>query len=157
MWRFMVIYSYPVEMKGKQRSPIVWFSKKEKSANTFGMYFSCFGPLWVRGVTPKLLGLGINRQMTSFLDMCQPAGASAGAITASTEAVYSFRWSCFNFCRNYCSFRWSCYSLCRSCCSFRWSHFWCFQLSFLSLKNYIFSPYIILISNRLVGWYLMKF
>ena len=47
----MVIYSYHMEMKGKQRSPIVWFSKKEKSIDTFGMYFSCFGPLWVWGVT----------------------------------------------------------------------------------------------------------
>ena len=47
----MVIYSYLVEMKGKQRSPIVKFSKKEKSTDTFGMYFSCFGPLWVWSVT----------------------------------------------------------------------------------------------------------
>ena len=47
----MVIYSYPMEMEGKQRSPIVWFSKKEKSTGTFGMYFSFFGPLWVWGVT----------------------------------------------------------------------------------------------------------
>ena len=47
----MVIYSYPVEMKGKQRSLIVWFFKKEKSTSTFGMFFSCFGPLWVWGMT----------------------------------------------------------------------------------------------------------
>ena len=40
-------------MKGKQRSPIVWFSKKEKSTNTFGMYFSCFEPLWVWGMIVK--------------------------------------------------------------------------------------------------------
>ena len=29
--------------------------------------------------------------------------------------------------------------------------FWCFQLSFFFWKNYMFSPYIILVSNRLVG------
>ena len=46
----MVIYSYPMEKKGKWRSPIVWFAKKEKSTGTFGMYFSCFRPFWVWGV-----------------------------------------------------------------------------------------------------------
>ena len=30
-------------------------------------------------------------------------------------------------------------------------------LSFFFLENYMFSLYIILVSNRLVGWYLMRF
>ena len=28
-----------------------WIFIKEKSTSTFGMYFSCFGPFWVWGVT----------------------------------------------------------------------------------------------------------
>ena len=32
-----------------------------------------------------------------------------------------------------------------------------FLAKFPFLENYMFSPYIILVSNRLVGWYLMKF
>ena len=46
------------------------------------------------GYDNKLLGLGINEQMTSFKDMCQPAktsAASTGAVTASAEVVYNFR------------------------------------------------------------------
>ena len=32
-----------------------------------------------------------------------------------------------------------------------------FLAKFLLLENYMLSPYIILVSNRLVGWFLMKF
>ena len=38
------------------------------------------------GYDNKLLGLGINGQVMSFYDMCQPAGA----VTASTGAVAAF-------------------------------------------------------------------
>ena len=37
-----------------------------------------------------------------------PTGAVCsltGAVTASAEAVYSFRWSRFSFCKSCCSFR----------------------------------------------------
>ena len=47
----MVIYSYPVEKKGKEISSTIWIIKKEKSTGTLGMYFSCFRPFWVWGVT----------------------------------------------------------------------------------------------------------
>ena len=50
----MVIYSYPVEKKGKERSPTIWIVDKEKSTDTFGMYFSYFEPFWVWGVTLSL-------------------------------------------------------------------------------------------------------
>ena len=29
----------------------MWFFKKEKSTGTFGMYFSCFGSLWIWDLT----------------------------------------------------------------------------------------------------------
>ena len=50
----MIIYSYPVEKKGKERSTLVWIIKKEKSIGTLGMYFSCFIFFWVWGVTFNL-------------------------------------------------------------------------------------------------------
>ena len=40
------------------------------------------------GYDSKLLGLGINGQVISFQDMCQPAGAT-GAIAVSAEAVFA--------------------------------------------------------------------
>ena len=42
------------------------------------------------GYDSKLLGLGINGQMMSFQDICQPVGvttASAGAVAVSAGAV----------------------------------------------------------------------
>ena len=32
-----------------------WILKKEKFTSTFGLYFSCFGPFWVWGVTNTML------------------------------------------------------------------------------------------------------
>ena len=112
------------------------------------------------GYDSKLLRLGINEQVMSFLghvSTCWSFCSLARAVTTSAEAVCSFRWSCFSFCRSCCSFYWSCCNLCKSCCSFRCSCYWYFRLSLLSWKNYMFSSYIILVSNRLVVWYLMKF
>ena len=38
----------------------------------------------------------------------------------------------------------------KAICSFCWSRFWCFRLSFLYWKNYMFGSYIIFVSNKLV-------
>ena len=64
--------------------------------------------------------------------MCQPAGAiavAAGATVASARAVAT-----------------SAGAVAAST-----------RVVFPLLENYMFSPYIILVSNRLVNWYLMKF
>ena len=39
------------------------------------------------GYDSKLLGLGINRQVMSFQDMCQLAGAVVASVAISAEAV----------------------------------------------------------------------
>ena len=41
----MVIYSYPMEKKGKLRSPLVWFAKKEKSTGTLRCLSHASDPL----------------------------------------------------------------------------------------------------------------
>ena len=70
--------------------------------------------------------------------MCQPTGTtvtSAGVVAISAEAICSFCWSC----------------LYRSCLQLLLEPLLVFLAKFPLLENYMFSPYIILVSNRLVG------
>ena len=43
LWRFLMLVL--------SMDYLDWFVKKEKYTGTFGLYFSCFGHFWVRGVT----------------------------------------------------------------------------------------------------------
>ena len=67
----MVIYSYPVEKKGKERSSTVWIIKKEKSIGTLRMYFSCFRLFWVCCVTPRVCSI-LLPLVSTHISFCKP-------------------------------------------------------------------------------------
>ena len=131
------------------------FWPKEESLRLNGWSYSC------NSCQSQLLQLDDVIQMTSFA-WRKVYGIKIHDLTKDGEINFMrFFWY---HSWSHCKMCWNCFSFCRSCLQLplelfqlMQSRFWCFRLSFLSWKNYMFSPYIILVSNRLVDWYLMKF
>ena len=66
-------------------------------------------------------------------------------------------WSYYSFCKSCLQLPLELFQLLQKLLQLPLESFLVFSAKFPLLENYMFNPYIILVSNRLVGWYLMKF